>query len=42
VSYDSTVSTTITINREREREHYRTAELRRLSPIQPLSPLGFS
>lgn len=39
-SRDSTLSTTLSI--QTEREHIRTTELRRLSPIKPLSPLGFN
>lgn len=38
---DNTISTTLTINSEREQPSKGTGDLRRLSPIKPLSPLGF-
>ncbi|KAG9249902.1 Rho GTPase activation protein, partial [Emericellopsis atlantica] len=40
-SNGSTISTTLTFNSEQEAAKSRSGELRRLSPIQPLSPLGF-
>jgi len=40
-SNGSTISTTLTLNSEQDAAKSRSVELRRLSPIQPLSPLGF-
>jgi hypothetical protein len=37
----STISTTLTINSERETQPRGSGDLRPLSPIKPLSPLGF-
>lgn len=41
VEANSTVSTTVTIHSGRETPSRRSGDLRPLSPIQPLSPLGF-
>lgn len=41
VGSNDTISTTLTINSEREPSSKGTGDLRRLSPIKPLSPLGF-
>lgn len=40
LSTDSSISTTLTINSDRDLPQ-RSGDLRRLSPIKPLSPLGF-
>jgi len=41
IETNSTISTTLTVNSERESQPRGSGDLRPLSPIKPLSPLGF-